>query len=284
MPASAVIVAVMTLDDPRHVASEIVDLVAPDPPRAALFVDFDGTLAEIVDDPADARPVDGVLDALDRIASHLGLLAIVSGRPAAFLSERLERAVRASRLRAYGLYGEEELLEDGTIARDGSAVRWRSAFEASAASARHAAPHARIEDKGDAIALHFRERPEDEAVLNQVAATAAERYGLALRNGRKVIELVAPDACDKGAVVSHLLGAFDIGLAFGDDLGDIATFAALDVAARAKGLRAFKVAVGGEEAPPALLDLADAVVASPKAVAATLIEVADVLDRTVTAS
>ena len=52
------------------------------PERAALFCDFDGTLAPIVADPADARPLPGATDVLGVLAGRYRLVAVVSGRPA----------------------------------------------------------------------------------------------------------------------------------------------------------------------------------------------------------
>jgi len=56
-------------------------LAAPD--RALIALDFDGTLAPIVPDPADARPLPAALAALRRLAPLAGTLAVITGRPAA---------------------------------------------------------------------------------------------------------------------------------------------------------------------------------------------------------
>lgn len=92
-----------------------------------------------------------------------------------------------------------------------------------------------------------------------------------------VFELVAPSSPDKGVVVARLIGALDCAVAFGDDLGDIAAFTALDAAA--SGVTSIKVAVGGAEARPGLTELADVVVDSPFAVAAVLAALADTLEE-----
>ena len=49
------------------------------PERAALLTDFDGTLSEIVADPATARPVPGVVEVLGRLTDRLGLVGVVHG-------------------------------------------------------------------------------------------------------------------------------------------------------------------------------------------------------------
>ena len=56
-----------------------------DPAHAAIVMDFDGSLAEIVDHPDDAQPLDGVVGMLHALVARFGRCAIVSGRPVAFL-------------------------------------------------------------------------------------------------------------------------------------------------------------------------------------------------------
>ena len=61
----------------------------PWPPRsdadlahALVAVDFDGTLAPIVPDPADSRPAPGAVTALRRLVEQGAAVAIVTGRNA----------------------------------------------------------------------------------------------------------------------------------------------------------------------------------------------------------
>lgn len=260
-------------------ARAVIEAVAPAPERVALFTDFDGTLAEIVDNPEMAVALPGVVESLDRITERLGLVAVISGRPATFLASRLEMAERHPGLRVFGHYGLEEILASGTVVTSGTAAEYRYAFDAAAAMAGTAAPHARIEHKGDSVAFHFRERPEDEAILSRTALEARERFGLEIRVGSMVFELVAPSSPDKGAVVARLIDDFESAVALGDDLGDIAAFAALTSAAATSGLTTVKVAVGGTGAPLGLTALADVVVDSPFDVASVLGAVADALDE-----
>ena len=56
--------------------------IARDPGRALIALDFDGTLAPIVTEPSAARPHQDVLPALQRLATGVGTLAIITGRPA----------------------------------------------------------------------------------------------------------------------------------------------------------------------------------------------------------
>ncbi|HEX3947553.1 MAG TPA: trehalose-phosphatase, partial [Acidimicrobiales bacterium] len=80
------------------------------PATAALFVDFDGTLAPIVEDPAAARPFSGVPELLVALAGRFGLVAVVSGRPVRFLQDVLGQSPG---VHLAGLYGMEEVGTDG---------------------------------------------------------------------------------------------------------------------------------------------------------------------------
>jgi trehalose 6-phosphate phosphatase len=260
------------------VVSSILGLVGDAPHDVGLFVDFDGTLAQIVDDPTLAVAVPGAVGALDRLAARFGLVAVVSGRPAAFLADRLGFSGRHRGVRAFGLYGRDEILADGSVVRDTSGAAYRTAFQATGVAARRAAPEARIEDKGDSIALHYREDPEIEGQLRRIAEEASAEYGLEIREGRMVLELVAPNAPDKGDVVRRLATELRSAVAIGDDIGDIAAFSALDALTEVGGIRALKIAVGGSEAPSDLLRRADLVLSSPVEVSTVLNAVADALE------
>ncbi len=59
------------------------------PDSAAILTDIDGTLAPIVPTPDQATMPESLRPVLAELAGRLGLLAVVSGRPAAFLGERV---------------------------------------------------------------------------------------------------------------------------------------------------------------------------------------------------
>jgi hypothetical protein len=66
--------------DPEKVAVELASRAAD----LALCLDFDGTLAPIVNDPDQARPLSGVVDLLGALAGRFAAVALLSGRPAAY--------------------------------------------------------------------------------------------------------------------------------------------------------------------------------------------------------
>lgn len=246
-------------------ASDLPALIAAlrrAPEETAVLLDFDGTLAPIVDDPASSRPVAGAAELLDALAGRYRLVAVVSGRPAGFLLEHLGTGPRL-----VGLYGLERV-EDGRVVQDPDVVRWRDAIDAAARAARAELPAAvGVEDKGLSLTLHTRTCPEHGLTVRAWAADAAGRWGLRAGTARMSVELHPPVAHDKGTVVDELLADAGVRVAcfIGDDVGDLPAFAALDRFGDAGGER-HKVVVASEEAAPELLGAAEVTVPDPHAV------------------
>ena len=82
------------------------------PGAAGIFVDFDGTLSEIVKDPGDAVPVDGAPEVLAALAADYGRVAVLSGRPVGFIDGFFAKEVVLS-----GLYGLEVVPGAYTLCR-----------------------------------------------------------------------------------------------------------------------------------------------------------------------
>jgi trehalose 6-phosphate phosphatase len=234
---------------------------------AALCLDFDGTLAPIVDDPADAAPLPGVPALLERLAARFAAVALVSGRPARWLADR----VGAAGVRYLGLYGMEEVREgEPSVAPEAEAVRpaVRAALAELAADQAVAASGAYVEDKGLTVGVHLRrvaDPPRWAGPVEAAARAVAGRHGLHLEPGRLVFELRPATDLDKGSAVRKVAGEAraELVVAAGDDRGDLAAFRAVEELA-AGGLDGLRVAVRSAEAPAALLDRADLVVDGPE--------------------
>ena len=169
-------------------------------PHHALFLDFDGTLTELAPRP-DAVVVDPALPRLlEALAQRLGgALAIVTGRALADLDPKLAPA----QLPAAGQHGAELRLRPGgrvqlrapagigTIAR-----RLRERFEDDA--------RVLVEDKGAAVALHFRLAPERALECRQALRTLVEPWpDLEVVSGKLVVEARGRGA-DKGLALLAL--------------------------------------------------------------------------------
>ncbi|HZU72510.1 MAG TPA: trehalose-phosphatase [Acidimicrobiales bacterium] len=233
-----------------------------------MVTDFDGTLAPIVPVPEDARPLPGAADVLVDLAASYARVAVVSGRPAAFLARHLglygEGAGAPANLSVSGIYGLEALGPDGSVEVVAEAEAWRSAVEAATAEARASSPAgAGVEPKGLSVTLHWRTAPAAEGWAADFVATAGSRWGLVAHPARMSVELRPPLAIDKGTVVERLTAGFEAACFLGDDRGDLPAFAALDRLGRG-GALVVKVGVRSPEAPPELLGAADLVVDGPE--------------------
>lgn len=238
-------------------------LLLEDPGRSALFCDYDGTLAPIVDDPDAALPLPGISDCLRRVARRLGLVAVVSGRPLEWLRRHLGDADDVEYAGQYGL----ERMHAGTVVEVPDGARWRAAIERAAAAAEAELPPAvLVERKSLSLTLHARTAPEQEGTIQRWAEARAAGDGLAVHRARRSVELRPPLALDKGTVVSELGRGYDVVCFIGDDRGDLAAFDALRRLAD-DGARAVAIAVTSDESPPELLEAADVLVEGPAQVA-----------------
>jgi len=260
---------------PSRLPDALADLLAPlldMPARAAVVTDFDGTLSAIVDDPASAMPLPGVVGALHDLAARYRTVAVVSGRPVAFLRDRLEldggrRPPTA--LVVSGLYGLERLAA-GELAVHPAAAISREAVGLVAAEAEATAPRGvHVERKGLSVTLHVRTDPAHLDWARTWAEDAATRHRLVVHPGRMSFELRPPVPVDKGTVVDELVAGSDAACFLGDDLGDLPAFDALDRLAAA-GAHVVRIGVRSDEAPPELLRRADAVVDGPGGALAVL--------------
>jgi trehalose 6-phosphate phosphatase len=256
----------------------MLEVLAAHPGSAALLLDFDGSLAPIVEDPVDAAAPDGTLTVVERLAARLLLVAIVSGRPLDFLA----RAVPIEGVELVGQYGLERRI-GGTTVIEPAALAYRDAIATAATEAERLWPDLLIERKGDiAVTVHWRALGDrGESAAPEIDALAA-RLGLAVYPTRMARELRPPIAVDKGTAVRALLDAAPAATraAFaGDDRGDLPAFDAFDALVEQGRLdRAVRIAVRSNEVPGELIERADLVVDGPAGLLEWLRALADALD------
>ena len=258
---------------PGHPRQVALARLASAPERAGFVTDFDGTLAPIVNDPERARAVPAALEALGVLAKRLALVAVVSGRPVAFLRDHA--AVDGVVL--VGQYGLESVVA-GEVVVDPRVEPFLGAVAGAADEAARVWPELFVERKGDvAFTVHWRTAPGAEPHPDALADLAA-RHGLETQPGRMACELRPPLPVDKGAAVARLLDehAMVETVAFaGDDRGDLPVFDLFDQEASRKeeGSDLFvRIAVRSSEAPPELVERADLVVDGPADLARLLAE------------
>jgi trehalose 6-phosphate phosphatase len=196
-------------------------------------------------------PVEGAEELLETLAARFGLVAVVSGRSL----EDLKIRIRPQGVLLAGSYGRERSDRPGRRQTEG----WETVAIAAKAAAR-TIPGVHLERKGAGVALHFRDAPSRADEVRALADILAAEFGLEVRPGRMVFELVTPGP-GKGDAMLVLMSDHDIDRAVvaGDDWGDLDAFRML----RQTGADVVIVAVASEEAPPGLVADADLVVTSP---------------------
>jgi trehalose 6-phosphate phosphatase len=253
-----------------------------DPATAGIFLDFDGTLAPIVDDPDQARPVPRATAVLAVLAQRYGRVAVISGRPVSYLADHLayEEAgedTSTSGPELIGLYGMQRCRWDAGSLRvheSPEALPWREALsEAAAVAESSAPPGVMVERKGLALTLHYRRAPDAAQWVNELASTLSARSGLVAHLGKMSVELRPPVLTDKGSVVEELGSGLRAVLLAGDDVGDIPAFEAL-ARLHAAGISTLGVVVTGPEVPRGLTEVADVTVDGPQGLLVLLDELA----------
>lgn len=227
-------------------------------PNWALFLDFDGTLAEIADTPERVEVEARLGPSLHAMYDALhGALAIISGRPIAEIDAFLDPLV----LPVAGLHGLERRTPGGSIVRHakvGTALQEaRRGLDALARSI----PGVRIEDKSLTLAVHYRAAPHAANACRRAVEEAIRRGGgLHVLEGRKVFE-IKPSGIDKGTAIAEYLAeppfAGRTAVFVGDDASDEDGFAAVN----RRGGQSIRVGEGARTAAqtrvPAVSDVLD---------------------------
>ena len=196
-------------------------------PDWAFFLDVDGTLLEIADQPSAVRVDLELLDLIGKLSrSSGGALALVSGRS---ISD-LEGLLGARRMPLAGQHGLERRDAAGRLwihaAPPGAKCTIKEAL--APVLARH--PGLLLEDKGLTLALHYRQAPHLAAYAHRLMARVVQEAGdgLELQKGKRVIE-IKPAGIDKGTAVAEYLAESPFRgrhpVFIGDDLNDEHGFA-----------------------------------------------------------
>lgn len=202
--------------------------------QALVCLDFDGTLADIVDDPAAAAPVAGACDVVQALAARCPV-AILSGRDLADIRSRFT----VPGIWYAGCHGVQLVGPDGVVHTTDEALDALPAIESATAhlcAALHDIPGIRIEPKRFAVAVHYRNVAAQtvSTILAEVQRRASED-GLCVTYGRKVIELRPDIHWDKGTALAWIRDRThrtDHTVAFylGDDVTDEDAFEAVRLA------------------------------------------------------
>jgi trehalose 6-phosphate phosphatase len=172
-----------------------------------------------------------------------GAVALMTGRTLA----DLDRLFDPLRLPAAGLHGAERRTREGgatrTVADAGALAAARACLEALTA----AHPGLRLEDKGAALAVHFRVAPLLENLVDATCAGIEARFPQALQMQRGLlVRELKPRGADKGSALRAFMAEAPFAgrtpVALGDDITDLDAFEA------AAALGGFGIAVGSRVA------------------------------------
>jgi trehalose 6-phosphate phosphatase len=192
----------------------------------SLFLDVDGTLVELQETPAQVVVGEPLKSLLTEVSGRLaGAVALVSGRSI----ETLDALFAPLEFPAAGLHGIERRSASGE--RRGASYSDPALAGARVALNSFVASHpgTLLEDKGRALALHFRLAPELETSARQTVAAAlrALEPGYHVQEGKMVLE-IKPHAFTKATAIEEFLQEAPFAgrtpVVVGDDLTDQAGF------------------------------------------------------------
>ena len=201
----------MASDATARLISDRLAAVAPN--RLLVVTDFDGTISEIVDDPAQARLLPEAGDALQRLLPLVLRVAVLSGRSDHFLRSQIPIAG----VMLLGDYGQVGLAREDRLRLD--------RFNREARDHIRTQPGVWLEAKPASSSIHFRSRPQAGHALQSRLTPLVEGLHLTLRPGRLVLE-VTPAGADKRRALKRLIAELRPGAVTfaGDDMGDRRAF------------------------------------------------------------
>jgi len=196
----------------------------------ALFLDVDGTLLEIAATPEAVRVPAALRNTLHLAAKReSGALALISGRAI----NELDRLFAPHVFPAAGQHGVEIRDPNGKVTHP---VIDASHLDEARAVLAELVTHYKglqLEDKGSALALHFRQAPQHERAVMVVMVGLADqlREKFVLRDGKCVVELTPRGYSKRGAIEAFMREAPFAGrtpVFIGDDVTDEDGFEAVN--------------------------------------------------------
>lgn len=188
----------MTINEPHPAGPPPTEPPLPGP-GAALFLDFDGTLTALRDDPDAVWLPDGRAAILTALSEKLGgALAVISGRGIVDLAKRAPAGLW--RIGGHGL----DICAPGEDPARAAHAAPAPLIDALKQLAR-GVPGARLEEKGGVLALHYRAAPEaGEALAAAMAEILRDVDGYRLQSGKMVLE-AKPFGAHKGRALAAMM-------------------------------------------------------------------------------
>lgn len=229
------------------------DLPVPDH-NWAWFFDIDGTLAPIAASPDKVRIEPAIQKLVSDLRAHVqGAVALISGRSL----HDIDRLFPEQRFAAAGQHGVERRHPNGTVERRLVDQRRLATMRTSLRILERRYPGLLLEDKGLSLALHYRQAPDLEPLVQREVRSliAGTSEAFLMQTGKCVVEIL-PAGNNKGTVVTEFMAeppfAGRIPVFVGDDVTDEHAF----VVVNTLGGHSFKVGKGETQARYRLRDVA----------------------------
>ena len=171
-----------------------------------VFLDYDGTITPIVDQPDEAFLAVATRDRLD-VLSQRCPVTIVTGRDV----EIVRKFVQLDQLTYAGCHGLDILGPVGSGMKHEVAAEYLSTIDSVEVSLHRGLEHIDgliIERKKYGVSVHYRlVKPSEVKLVDTAVVNATLKHkGLRRENGKKVFELVPDVPWDKGVAVRWILG------------------------------------------------------------------------------
>ena len=196
----------------------------------ALFLDVDGTIVEIAESPDAVHVPDALLHALQFASEReSGALALVSGRSLA----DLDKLFSPHRFTAAALHGLERRNAAGCLLRPAISISSLDGARAELHAFAVTHPGLLVEDKGLALALHFRRAqelaPQARVIVERIVASMGPAFHI--QPGKCVLEIKPANFTKRTAIEAFMREAPFVGrrpVFVGDDLTDEDGFQAVN--------------------------------------------------------
>lgn len=238
-----------------------------------LFVDIDGTIADIVPIPTNAELRPGCAHALDKLTESLSVVAVLTGRDL----ESAKRMVGLDNVVYFCNHGLERW-ENGEVVIPKEARWYQEQVRATAKrlEGQLNLPGIYVEEKGYGISVHYRNAPsQDQAmatIIDAITNVGAAQW-MKLHYGKMLIDLRLPVEINKGTALQTLVEERNLqgAIVLGDDTTDIDMFETTRSLSEIVGLTYLNIAVLGSETPESLTSLATHTIQSVDDVAKLLL-------------
>lgn len=186
------------MNDPRP----LQELALPPDSDWALFLDFDGTLVNLVDHPENVEVLPKLPEVLSHISDRLrGALAIVTGREI----RDIDRHLAPTCLPVAGIHGLTRRTADGHILEPNGRTDFLDDVKAGLAPLLKQHKGLHLEMKSHSLALHYRGNPDlEQLCIDAISNGTRHLENVELLRGKMVIEAKL-GGYNKGIAVSDYL-------------------------------------------------------------------------------